>query len=485
MEFPVDLKSVKGRFCFRFAIIAAGLMFICTSTVRAQYYDYTQGKPSAFRDYQQVMIWDSEILHALSGFNGTLMFSTGSCFSGGFVDDLTKLGNAAVVTANNWHGFGLSMYDFLPGQTDTWGFHDEYMYAFQFDGSGTPPTFESAYLAARDTIRHTDGYTWYWGGVEFPQFGASGTAAAGTLTYRPGDRAILFSGMWAGNEYYLTSWDYTIAGGRDLLISDYGWEASAITTLFSDGKTPAERPVSWTLSGAGSKENLLNALKSAAASLGPNNTLVVFCIAHGRSSGIVTSRLLDDRSTIEYLLIPNGRGLPVEGDTYPVAKYGCAQIEITGLRDLEPSHYTVTFPDSLGRWRWRIDAESRSLFLEADDPSDQDLWLAPGTEYVVQLKYIRALAENELGQGGWILWMPEGGGGPPFKSDSGWPGGGQWGTGEHVPGGAGSPDVGSPDPSSWGHGWETGGDGFIWIPSPGGGSPDDSSCFIRTVLSGR
>jgi hypothetical protein len=301
----------------------------------------------------------------------------------------------------------------------------------------------------------------------------------------PGDRAILFSGMWAGNEYYLTSWDYTIAGGRDMLKNDCGWEESAITTLFSDGKAPPERPISWTLSGAGSKENLLNALKSAAASLVRNNTLAVFCIAHGRSSAIMTSRLLDDRCAIEYLLIPNGKSIPVEGDTYPATKYGCAQIEITGLSDLAASHYNVTLPDSLSRWNWRIDAGSRSLFIEADDPLDQDLWLAPGTEYVIQLKYIRALAENELGQGGWILWMPEGGGGPLFKTDSGWPGGGVWGTGEHVPGGAGSPDVGSPDPSSWGHGWETGGDGFIWIPAPAGGSPDDSSCFIRTILSGQ
>ncbi|MCF8143911.1 MAG: hypothetical protein K9N21_08340 [Deltaproteobacteria bacterium] len=474
-------KEIGQRLLFVCVAVTAGLFFLSGLTVRAEYYDYSTGKPSAFRDYQQVMIWDSEVLEALSGFRGTLMFSTGSCFSGGFVDDLTKLPNAAVVTANNWHALGLSMYDFLPGQTDTWGFHDEYMYAFRRDVGSAPPNFHEAYLSAKDTIRTTDGYIWYWGGVEFPQFGASGTAATSTLSYRPGDRAILFSGMWAGNEYYITSWDYTIAGGRDLLINDYGWESSAITTLFSDGKVPPERSISWTLSGAGSKENLLNALKSAAVSLGPDSMLAVFCIAHGRSSGIMTSRLLDDRSTIEYLLIPNGRSIPIEGDTYPATKYGCAQVEITGLSDLTASHYTVTLPDSLSRWRWRIDAGSRSLFLEADDPSDQDLWLVPGNEYVIKLGYWRVLGESALGQGGWTLWMPEGGGGPPFKSDSGWSGGGEWGTGEHVPGGAGSPDIGSPDTSSWGHGWETGGDGFIWIPAPGGGSSDDASCFIRSI----
>jgi hypothetical protein len=481
MRFLADSKEMRHSLLFVCMTAATGLFFLSDSTVRGEYYDYSTGKPSAFRDYQQVMIWDSEILEALSGLKGTLMFSTGSCFSGGFVDDLTKLDHAAVVTANNWHGFGLSMCDFLPGQTDTWGFHDEYMNAFRYDAGGTPPTFEAAYLAARDTIRNTNGYQWYWGGVEFPQFGASGDAAAGTLAYRPGDRAILFSGMWAGNEYYLTSWDYTIAGGRDMLMNDYGWESSAITTLFSDGEAPPERPVFLSLSGAGTKENLLNAMKSAAASLGPDNTLAVFVIAHGRSSAIMTSRLLDDRRTIEYLLIPNSRSIAVEGETYPAATYGCTQVEITGLHDVAASSYSVVFPDSLSGWGWRIDAETQSLFLEADDPSDQGSWLSPGTEYVIQLKYFRSLVDHELGQGGWTIWVPEGGGCPLFASDSGYPGGGEWGTGEHVPGG---PALGSPDPSSWGHGWETGGDGFIWIPAPGGGS-DDSSCFISTIQAGR
>jgi len=481
MQFPVGLQLMRHRLTLLCATLAAGLLFLPVSAAVAKYYDYSTGKPSAFRDYQQVMIWDSELLEALSELKGTLMFSTGSCFSGGFVDDLTKLENAAVITANNWHGFGLSMCDFLPGQADTWAFHDEYMYAFRRNAGSAPPTFHEAYISAKDTIRTTDGYTWYWGGVEFPQFGASGDAATRTLTYRPGDRAILFSGMWAGNEYYLTSWDYTIAGGRDMLINDYGWESSAVTTLFSDGKAPPERSVTWSLSGAGSKENLLNALKSAAAALGPNNTLAVFVIAHGRSSAVMTSRLLEDRRTIEYLLIPNSRSIAVEGKDYPAATYGCTQVEITGLRDVATSSYSIVFPDSLSGWGWRIDTDTQSLFLEANDPSDQGSWLAPGTEYVIQIKYFRPLAEHELGQGGWTLWVPEGGGGPLFASDSGSPGGGEWGTGEHVPGG---PALGSPDPSSWGHGWETGGDGWILIPSPVGGS-DNSSCFINAVRDAR
>lgn len=69
----------------------------------------------------------------------------------------------------------------------------------------------------------------------------------------------------------------------------------------------------------------------------------------------------------------------------------------------------MTLPDSLKGWGWRIAMESQSLFLEADDPLDQDLWLTPGTEYVIKLKYFRALGENELEQAGWTLWMPEGG----------------------------------------------------------------------------
>ncbi len=464
------------RFLFQTAASFA-LFFSVLSAAFGEYNDYSVNKPSAFRDYQQVMIWDSELLAALSGFKGRLMFSTGSCFSGGFVDDLTKLENAVVVTANNWHGFGLSMYDFLPGETDTWGFHDEYMYAFQYKAGEAPPTFEAAYLAARDTLRNTGKYTWYWGGVEFPQFGVSGGAATGTLAYQPGDRAILFSGMWAGNVYYLGSWDYTIAGGRDLLINSYGWESSAITTLFSDGSVPPERSISWTLSGAGSKENLINAFKKAAAELGPNNTLVVFIIAHGRSSAIMTSRFLEDRRTIEYLLIPNGRSIAPEGNIYPAANYGCTQIEINGLRDLTPSHYAISFPESLKAWDWRIDQEKGALFLEAADPLNQATWLSPGTEYVIQMQYYRILGQNELGQGKWTLWLPEGGGGPLFASDSGYPGGGEWGTGEHVPGGA---KLGSPDPSPWGHGWETGGDGWILLPSPMESS-GSSSCFIGSL----
>ena len=478
MHFLAGSKQTRPRVFFLRTAVVVALFFSSISGAWGEYNDYSVNKPSAFRDYQQVMIWDSELLDALSGFKGRLMFSTGSCFSGGFVDDLTKLENAVVVTANNWHGFGLSMYDFLPGQTDTWGFHDEYMYAFRYQAGSAPPTFEAAYLAARDTIRTTGEYTWYWGGVEFPQFGVNGSAAGGTLAYQPGDRAVLFSGMWAGNEYYLTSWDYTIAGGRDMLINDYGWESNAITTLFSDGNVPPERSVSWTLSGAGSKENLLNAFKSAAAELGPNNTLVVFVIAHGRSSAIMTSRFLEDGRTIEYLLIPNGRSIAVEGETYPAATYGCAQIEITGLQDLISSHYAITFPDTLNGWGWRIDQEEKSLFLEATDPLDQASWLSPGTEYVIQMQYYRALGENELGQGGWTLWLPEVGGGPLFASDSGYPGGGKWGTGEHVPGG---PALGSPDPSPWGNGWETGGDGWIQIPAPAYNDSDGSSCFIGTL----
>lgn len=479
MYFPAGLKQIRHRVFFLRAAVLMGLFFSSISTAWGEYNDYSVNKPSAFRDYQQVMIWDSEILEALSGFRGRLMFSTGSCFSGGFIDDLTKLDNAAVVTANNWHAFGMSLSDFLPGVTDTRGFHDDYMDIFRWNGEGTPPTFEQAYLIARDTIRMTNGYEWYWGGVEFPQFGASGNAAGGALVYQPGDRAILFSGMWAGagNEYYLASWDNTIAGGRDMLINDYGWQSNAVTTLFSDGKVPPERSIPWVLSGAGTKENLLNALKSAAGAVGPNNTLVVFVIAHGRSSAIMTSRLLADRQTLEYLLIPNARSIAIEGETYPATSYGCTQVEITGLQDIVQSHYSVTFPDSLDGWGWRIDPEKQSLFLEADDPSDQGTWLSPGTDYVIKLQYYRALGENELGQGGWTLWLPEGGGGPLIASDSGWPGGGQWGTGEHVPGG---PALGSPDLSSWGHGWETGGDGWILIPAPVYDS-DDSSCFISTI----
>jgi len=470
------LKQMSFGPSFFSAALLTVLCFSAATAVWGEYNDYSLNKPSAFRDYQQVMIWDSEILNALKGLKGTLMFSTGSCFSGGFVDDLTKLDHAAVVTANNWHGFGMSLYDFLPGQTDTRGFHDDYMNAFRETGQGGP-TFETAYLAARDTIRETDGYIWYWGGVEFPQFGASGSGAVGTLGYQPGNRAILFSGMWSGNEYYVTSFDNTIAGGRDMLMNDYGWPADAIVTLFSDGKAPPDRPISWSLSGTGTKENLLNAMKSAAADLGPENTLAVFVIAHGRSSAVMTSGISDDRQTIEYLLIPNGRSIAPEGRTYPAADYGCTQVEITGLKDIWPENYQIIFPDSLNGWTWRIDTGKRSLFLEAEDPSDQDAWLSPGTEYVIQLKYRRALSDNEVGQAGWILWLPEGGGGPLFMSDYGRPGDGAWGMGEHVPGG---PALGSPDPSSWGHGWETGGDGWIMVPAPTTNS-DDSGCFIRTL----
>ena len=470
-------KTIHFRPTFLWVGIVTAILFTSVMTVHAKYNDYSVNKPSAFRDYQQIMIWDSEILDALWGLQGKLMFSTGSCFSGGFVDDLTKLDHTAVVTANNWHGFGFSLYDFLPGQTDTWAFSDEYMNSFRDNGQGAP-TFEEAYLTARDTLRETDGYIWYWGGIEFPQLGTSGEGAQGSLAYQPGNRAILFSGMWAGNEYYVTSFDYTIVGGRDMLMNDYGWPAEAIITLFSDGKVPPDRHISWTLSGAGSKENLLNAMKSAKTELGPQNTLAVFIMAHGRSSAIMTSRISEDRRTIEYLLIPNGRGIAPEGDTYPAVDYGCTQIEITGLKDIGPDNYEILFPDSLSGWKWRIDGEKRSLFLEAGNPSDKALWLVPGTEYLITLKYRRSLGSNEVGQAGWILWLPEGGGGPPFMSDYGRSGDGEWGIGEHVPGG---PALGSPDPASWGHGWDTGGDGWIMIPSPVEGDSGDSGCFIGTL----
>jgi hypothetical protein len=109
MHFSAGLKQIRHWSPFFITAVALGLFFSSTLTVRGEYNDYSVNKPSAFRDYQQVMIWDSEIFEALSGFRGTLMFSTGSCFSGGFIDDLTNLENAAVVTANNWHGFGLSL----------------------------------------------------------------------------------------------------------------------------------------------------------------------------------------------------------------------------------------------------------------------------------------------------------------------------------------------------------------------------------------
>jgi len=126
----------------------------------------------------------------------------------------------------------------------------------------------------------------------------------------------------------------------------------------------------------------------------------------------MTSRLLEDRRTLEYLLIPNGRSIAIEGETYPAATYGCTRIEITGLRDLSPSHYAITFPDTLNGWGWRIDPEKQSMFLEAADPLDQGSWLSPGTEYIIAMQYYRTLGENELDQGGWTLWLPEGGGGP-------------------------------------------------------------------------
>ena len=105
-------------------------------TAEARYNDYAVNKPSAFRDHLQVMIWDSEIREALTGFAGKLLFSTGSCFSGGFVDDLTQLPAATVVTANTWHGFGMSLYDFIPGETSTYGFHNAYMDALALGRAG-------------------------------------------------------------------------------------------------------------------------------------------------------------------------------------------------------------------------------------------------------------------------------------------------------------------------------------------------------------
>jgi hypothetical protein len=463
-----------------FLITSATVIMAIFLTFRPAYgvfNDYNVNKPSAFRDYQQVMIWDSEIYDAIEGLAGTLMFSTGSCFSGGFIDDLIKLDHAAVVTANTWHGFGMSIYDFIPGQTDARSFSDDYMNAFAWDGQGDPPTFENAYVTARDTIHQTDGYNWYWGGVEFPQLGVSGNAADCDLVYQAGDRAILFSGMWPGNEYFLSSWDYTIANGRSLLMQDYGWPAEAVITLFHEGRAPSERPVSWQPSGAGTKANLLAAMREAADTLEPDNKLVVFAIAHGRSSAIMTSRLSADNQTIEYLLIPNGRNIAPDGNIYPAANYGSTRLEITELRDLEPSHYTVSLPDSLPNWIWRIDPDARSLFIEAENPLDQENWLTPGAEYVIQVQYHRKLTDNELGRGGWNLWLPLGGGGPLFKSDAGWPGNEPWGMGEHVPGGQA---LGSPDPAGWGHGWETGGDGWILVPAPA--QYGESSCLIGTLM---
>ncbi|MBW1817078.1 MAG: hypothetical protein JRJ60_07950 [Deltaproteobacteria bacterium] len=393
------------------------------SSAWAEYNDYGTNKPSAFRDHQQTMIWDSELLAALSGFQGELMFCTGSCFSGGFVDDLTQLPKAVVVTANTWHGFGMSLYDFLSGTSYTYAFHDAYMEAFQWGGAGFAPTFEEAYLAARDTVNTTLGQQWSWGGIEFPQFGVTGSTKDGTLEYSAGDRAILFSGMWAGNEYYLTSWDYTIAGGRDMLMNDYGWDGDAVTTLFSDGAVPPGRSGPW-LTGEGTKANLIAAFQNAAATLGPGNTLVVFVIAHGRSSGVMTSRLMPDRQTIEYLLIPNGRNIANDGATYPKASYGCTEIQINGLSDGDPSHYALELPDTLNGWGWTLDPVKGVLTIQADDPADQSKWLVPGLEYHIRLKYYRSLADVELGRGGWQMWIPEGGGGPLFSMDHGLPGGG-------------------------------------------------------------
>jgi len=477
MRMSISIPPISRHHFFLLAALAMAAFFLAVAPAHGEYNDYSVNKPSAFRDYQQVMIWDSEIYDALHGLAGTLMFSTGSCFSGGFVDDLTKLDHAAVVTANTWHGFGMSLYDFLPGQTDTRGFHDDYMNAFAWNGDGMPPTFESAYLAARDTIRQTDSYAWYWGGVEFPQLGISGHAADGDMVYQSGDRAILFSGMWTGNEYFLSSWDYTVAGGRSMLMQDYGWPAEAITTLFYDGQAPPERPVDWQPSGAGTKANLIGAMQTAANTMQPANKLVVFVIAHGRSSAVMTSRMLTDGRTIEYMLIPNGRNIAPDGNIYPAANYGSAQIEITGLHDIVPFHYEISLPQSLTNWSWRIDPDKRSLFIEADDPQNQADWLAPGAEYLIRLHYYRVLFSHEKGQGGWILWLPEGGGGPLFKSDTGWSDGSAWGMGEHVPDG---PALGSPDPASWGHGWESGGDGWILVPAPA--DDGSSSCFVQTAL---
>ena len=235
--------------------------------------------------------------------------------------------------------------------------------------------------------------------MEYPQLGVSGDAAGGVMTYLEGDRAILFSGMWPGNEYFLSSWDYTIAGGRQLLMGDYGWPEEAITTLFYEGQAPEERPVTWQPTGAGTKANFLAALEDAARTLGSSNKLVVFIIAHGRSSAIMTSRMLTDNQTIEYMLIPNGRNIAVDGDLYPAASYGCTQIEITGLSDLNPFHYEVSLPDALQNWTWNMDYGNWSLLIEAEDPLNQADWLTPGEEYVIRLQYYRTLNTNEVGPG--------------------------------------------------------------------------------------
>jgi len=448
----------RGRVVWSLA--AACLFSAFGSDASAMYNDYGVNQPSAFRDYQQVMIWDSEVHAAVAGLRGVLMFSTGSCFSGGFIDDLVQLDRAVVVTANLWHGFGLSMCDFLTGVSDERAFHDDYLDAFEWDGTGSPPTFEEAFALAKDTLRVTEGQSWSWGGVEFPQFASTGGAGGGDLRYKTGDRAILFSGMPTDNPYYRTSWDYTIAAGRGLLMQDYGWPGEAVKTLFSDGNAPPGEAAPW-LSGAGTKSNLLSALREAADDMDAGNSLVVFVIAHGRSSAVMASRLPQDGCSIEYLLIPNGRSIALD-PAYPVATYGCSRIELTGFRDLDPRHYSVQLPAALSGWGWRIDPEKGSLFLEADDPADESTWLVPGTEYLIRLEYHGSRGRMAISRGGWILWLPEGGGGPLFMSDYGEPGPG-WGIGEHVPGGDA---LGSPDPSGWGDGWDSGGDGWILVPAP-------------------
>ena len=112
-------------------------------------------------------------------------------------------------------------------------------------------------------------------------------------------------------------------------------------------------------------------------------------------------------------------------------------------------------------WGWHIDPGKPILWIQAQSPQDQAAWLVPGHEYHIRLTYYEDLDEGRVAAGGWTLWLPEGGGGPLFTSDTGSPGDG-WGIGLHVPGG---PALGSPDPSAWGGGWDTGGDGWIQIPA--------------------
>ncbi len=423
----------------------AGTMMVCgIEPVRAVLTPYDQ-KPAAVST-QTGLVWDFQLADKLQNRRGRLITVMDSCFSGGFVGNLTSQSRSYAATAANW--------DELSWSCGTSGKD----FGIDFMNASKTNTLHDSFVAATPSVINQ----------QLPQEG--GDLGAETLDYLSGDRAILFSDIGSDIEQNKGFWNeintaWLALTTRPILPwQDSGIEAGGpISVYFGDGKAPADVTVNTPIEREATKENLFAAIDNALkdSNFGSLNNLFLFIDDHGANTDVIKSRHTGTRYDYQVNTSLWRGGT----DNAP---YGIWKVRHQ-VFDPDINNYRDIITPKLG-WMANIVEDQGAWWMEysSSDPNDRTSWLDSGIDYDFGYDH-----DGMPLKVSWEDYNTR----TNDPNDWGQPNNSSWGNGATVYGETFQP---ADDPSQW-PGWDNGGDGWVLAPAL---VPEPSSIFGLFTLAG-